>query len=288
MTSGVYVRTEEYRKKLSQSMKGHSVSEKTRSKISLRRIKYFENETNRQKLSEKLKNKSRKKGWHHSELTKLKISKAKKGKVVISEAQRKRLSELYKGAKKSKEFCEKIARAMLLRNLNPEFHKKMSELQKEKWKRMTSEKRRQLGEKISLAWKKGKYKVNFPSQKYDDGIGNKLRTLPEIKLANAFQELFNEGKYKTIDNLPYHYEKVAILNDGSWVYPDFTMTKSSKTARIEFTGAFYDVMLNHAVERGRKIKQSFPNDVYIIITYPQNVEKFLNANCCDKVIGVNV
>ena len=109
MPKGIYVRTEETKKILSEAKKGHFVSEETKKKLSeTHKGKSFSEEAKR-RMSEAKKGKhypkisEAHKGKHHSEETKRKIGEACKGKPGgmlgkrHSEEARKKMSEAQKG-----------------------------------------------------------------------------------------------------------------------------------------------------------------------------------------------
>jgi len=111
MPTGVYVRTEKTRKKMSEAHKGKHLSEECKRKISEANKGRHFSEEHKRKISEV------QKGRHHSEEVKRKISEALKGRVPwnkekhLSEETRKKMSEARKGHKVPEETRKKISEA---------------------------------------------------------------------------------------------------------------------------------------------------------------------------------
>ena len=101
--------TEESRRKISEAMKGHIVTDETR-----------------QKMSEALK------GKQPTEETRRKISEAMKGHIVTDETRRK-MSEALKGVPLSEETRRKMSEAKKGRTLSDEHRRKISEAIKRRW-----------------------------------------------------------------------------------------------------------------------------------------------------------
>lgn len=139
--------SKECKEKISNSLKGHIVSDETRIKIS---------ESN--------------KGKHHSEETKIKMSEAKKGKIGYwkdkkhSEETKRKIGEAHKGKHLSEEHKRKLSEAHKGKKFSEETKRKMSEARKgmkfsEEHKRNMSESRKgkRMGESHP-GWVNGNYK----------------------------------------------------------------------------------------------------------------------------------
>jgi len=125
MPTGVYIRTEEARKNMSESHKGKPLSEEHKQKIS-ETLKgsipwnrsISPSEETKRKISKSLK------GKHHSEESKRKMSKSLKGKP-FSEEHKKKLSEVKKGIPLSEEHKRKISESKKGKHHSEESKRKM-------------------------------------------------------------------------------------------------------------------------------------------------------------------
>ena len=107
------------------NVKGHSVSEETRKKISEALKGRHLSEEHRRKMSEARRGKTTwNKGKHHTEETKRKMSEAKKGRRLSEETIRKR-SEALKGHKVSEETKRKISESNKGKHRSEESKRKM-------------------------------------------------------------------------------------------------------------------------------------------------------------------
>lgn len=120
MPRGVYVRTEEYRRRMSKAMTGIKHSEESK-----------------RKMSEAMKGRpSHRKGKHLTEEHKRNLSKAMKGKGVgrkLSLETRRKMSEAGKGRKVSAETRMKISESKMGHEVSPEQRRKQSEALKGKY-----------------------------------------------------------------------------------------------------------------------------------------------------------
>ena len=126
---GWYNHTEEWKRKVSEAMKGHFVSEETKKKIvATRRLNssYKHSEETKRKLSEAGK------GRHPSEETKRKLSEAHRGKKASEETKRK-LSEAHKGQTSWNKGKKGIPSGRKGKHLSEEHKRKLSEV-KRQWK----------------------------------------------------------------------------------------------------------------------------------------------------------
>jgi hypothetical protein len=229
-------------------------------------------------------------GKHHSEETKRKISKALIGRHRTKESiikqkqawERKRIlgyvSPL-KGRPKSEEHKLKLRVKKKIKP-TPELIRKRIESRKKYWE-MHPEELKQYKLLLSKLAKELEHKPRFPKPRYDDGIGYKLRTLPELYVALWLQDSklprFSDGKV-------YHYEEPIAISNKSKLYPDFTLA-TNNTIRIEVSGATYSKWLNNVVKRAIIIKSKFPKDKYILVTYKRNIDK-LPKSCFDKILPI--
>lgn len=199
MPTGVYERTEEYRRKMSEVGKGRIVSEETKKKIS---------RANKGKPSWI-------KGKHLSEETKKKLSAAKKGKPTwnkgkhLTEEWKRKISEANKGRKC---WCE----GLKLGPLPEERKKKIS--QSEKGKYISPETRKKMSDAH-----RGKKHYYYGKHLPKEHIKKMMQRRIPTSLEKKFQMIID--KY----NLPYKF-----VGDGSFIIencnPDFINTNDRKIA----------------------------------------------------------
>lgn len=158
MPTGIYLRTFEYKKKMSEVGKGRFVSEETRLKISAA------NKGKKRSPEFCLMIGKIQKGRTVSEETRKKLSEAKKGHIVLVET-REKISETNKGKKRSEDFCKRLREVNIGRPCSEETRKKMSKANKGKpqlWHKdipLSEETRRKISEshqgEKSYLWKGG-------------------------------------------------------------------------------------------------------------------------------------
>lgn len=178
----------------------------------------------------------------------------------------------------------KLSITMKGRKINPEWRKKISRSLKGRtpWNKGISpsaETRAKLsramnGRKMSLEWRK---KISeackgrpplYPAKKFDDGIGNRLRTELELEIAKRLQKFSISYIYEQILNIP--------KLDRNF-FPDFTVVSNGKViARIEFSGAHYEFWLKQALERARLIRQYTDEPYHLVM--PDEVAETVNDN----------
>ena len=185
--SGIYVRTNEGRRNISESIKGvknpnygkfgkeHHLYGKHRSEETKKKISESHKGKKQKPFTEETKKKMREshKGLHHSDETKKKIGDGNRGKIVSEEA-KKKMSESWKGHKHSEETKKKMSKSQQKRKErdgymnSPKARKKIGEANKGKF----------IGEK-SHFWNPNREEVYAPYGEnfYNQNIRNNKKNL---------------------------------------------------------------------------------------------------------------
>lgn len=230
MTSGVYIRTEETKRKIKKARTGTHHSEESKRKISEAMIGNQYNLGKHPSLETKKKMSDSHKGMNFSEQHRKNISKAKMGNQYnlgkhFSKEHRKKMSNSHKGKQFSEKHKRKLRenhKGMLGKCFNDKAKKKMSKAAKNRWK--------------NPKYKEKQLKAMF--------IGLELRpTNPERRLRNGLNKLF-----------PKEYKYVG---DGTifigYKNPDFINTNNQKKI-IELFGDYW-----HSKKRTGRTKSQEEN-----------------------------
>jgi len=229
MPTGIYKRTEEMKRNISEAHKGYNPSQKTRELLSKISKNFWKNPKNKKIIIERdkkigLANSISLKGKHHSEKTKKKMSLAHKG-YNPSQKTRELLSKIHLGKKLSEEHRKKLSMITKKRLLNSKNHPFYNKHHTKKAKRKISIQLKKLWKNESFAKKMFKAFQLKP-------------TLPEIQIQQIIK----------LNNLPFNYTG----NGKIWINgfnPDF-LSKNPKQI-IEVNGECWHRNKNREIRKKR-------------------------------------
>ncbi len=188
MPIGIYIRTEETKRNISEARKGTHHTEETKRKMSLSRKGRIFSKEHKRNIS------IAKKGHSVSKETRKKLSEKNKGKSLSEEIKRK-ISIAHKGKIRSEETCKKISE--LHKGMRPSEASKEKNRQAHLGKKLSTKHKKKISKSILKRWNDPIFKEN--QLKAIFAGCNIFPNKPERRLRNRLNHLFPR-EYKYVGN----------------------------------------------------------------------------------------